>query len=128
MEEVLEILEYENLDCIWLEQFEREVRDGRRKVTKSTFDLHIVRQTASEVTYEDTVEHLSESEREVTWLIFALAGYLAHEVYETVLFMLLDSLETIDADKIETLIKYLEGYSDFLVVALLPEDAAPLEG
>ena len=128
METVLEILEYDNLERIWLERVEREVREGRRTVQKGVFELHIVRQTASGTTYEDTIDHLSESEREVTGLVFALAGYLAHEVYETVPFMLLDSLEAIDADRIATLIEYLEGYSDYLVVALLPEDAAGLEG
>ena len=128
METVLEILEYDNLERIWLERVEREVRQGRRKVQKGVFELHIVRKTASGTTYEDTVDHLSESEREVTGLVFALAGYLAHEVYETVPFMLLDSLEAIDADRIATLIEYLEGYSDYLLVALLPEDAAGIEG
>lgn len=58
-----------------------------------------------------------------------LAGYLAHEVYETipVPFMILNSLEAIDANCIAKLIDYVEGYSDYLVVALLPEDAAALE-
>jgi chromosome segregation ATPase len=127
METVLNLLEYDNLARIWLERTEQEVRQGRRKVTKSVFDLHIVRQTESGATYEDVVENLSESEREVTGLIFALAGYLAHEVYESVPFMLLDSLEAIDSNRIATLIEHLEGYSDFLVVALLPEDAQALD-
>jgi len=72
------------------------------------------------------VEHLSESEREVTGLIFALAGYLAHDVYEDVLFMMLDSLEAIDSERITTLVEYFSEYADYLVVALLPEDAAAL--
>jgi DNA repair exonuclease SbcCD ATPase subunit len=126
MDSVLEILGYSNLERIWLERVEREVREGRRKVTKSVFELHIVRQTDGGATYEDTIEHLSESEREVTGLVFALAGYLAHEVYETVPFMLLDSLEAIDSDRIAELVEYMEGFSEYLVVALLPEDAAAL--
>lgn len=76
---------------------------------------------------EDTVDHLSESEREVTGLVFALAGYLVHEVYETVPFMLLDSLEAIDSERIATLVEYVEGFDSYLVVALLPEDAAALD-
>ncbi|WP_181691906.1 archaea-specific SMC-related protein [Natronomonas sp. LN261] len=126
MASVLDILGYSNLERIWLERVEQEVREGRRKVTKSVFELHIVRQTDSGVTYEDTIDHLSESEREVTGLVFALAGYLAHEVYETVPFMLLDSLEAIDSDRIAALVEYVEGFSEYLVVALLPEDAAAL--
>ena len=126
MDSVLDILEYSNLERIWLERVEREVRDGRRKVSKSVFELHIVRETASGATYEDTIDHLSESEREVTGLVFALAGYLAHEVYETVPVMLLDSLEAIDADRIARLVEYIDGLSQYLVVALLPEDATML--
>jgi hypothetical protein len=78
---------------------------------------------------QQTVYHLSEpaySDCEVTRLVFALAGYLVHEVHETVPVMLLDSLEAIDSDRIAVLIEYVADYSDYLVAALLPEDAAAL--
>ncbi|PGF14278.1 chromosome segregation protein SMC [Natrinema sp. CBA1119] len=127
MDTVLNLLGYDNLDRIWIERVEREVREGRRKVTRSVFDLHVIRQTENNTTYEDTINHLSESEREVTGLIFALAGYLAHEVYETVPVMILDSLEAIDSERIAELVEYLSDYSDYLVVALLPEDAVSLD-
>lgn len=126
MDSVLEMLDYDNLDRIWLERIEREVREGRRKIKKSGFELHIIRTSDSGAAYEDTVDHLSESEREVTGLVFALAGYLAHEVYEDVPFMLLDSLEAIDSRRIAALIEYLTNYTRYLLVALLPEDAAAL--
>lgn len=127
MGEVLDLLDYANLERIWIEQAEREVRDGRRKTTKSTFDLHVVRSTDAGATYEDTIDHLSESEREVTGLIFALAGYLVHDVHEIVPFMLLDSLEGLDSDRIDDLIDYLQQYTEYLVVALLSDDAAALD-
>jgi len=127
MERVLDILGYENLERIWIERTEREVREGRRKVQKSHFDLHVVRNTESGAAYEDTVDHLSESEREVTGLVFALAGYLVHDVHEVVPFVLLDSLEAIDSNRIAALVDYFEGYPEHLVVALLPEDAAALD-
>ncbi|MGZ0747281.1 archaea-specific SMC-related protein [Haloparvum sp. AD34] len=126
MDTVLEMLEYANIDQIWVERTEREVREGRRKVTKSEFDLHVIRSTTDGVTYEDKFTHLSESEREVTGLVFALAGYLVHDVYEDVPFMLLDSLEAIDSDRIAKLVDYLQEYADYLVVALLPGDAQAL--
>lgn len=126
MDTVLEMLDYDNLDRIWLERVEREVREGRRKVTKSAFELHVIRTSASGAAYEDTVDHLSESEREVTGLVFALAGYLAHEVYEDVPFILLDSLEAIDSERIAALVEYLTDYTSYLLVALLPEDATAL--
>jgi DNA repair exonuclease SbcCD ATPase subunit len=126
MAEILDILGYENIERIWLERTERQVRKGRRKVTESTFELHIVRSTPDGTTLEDTVNHLSESEREVTGLIFALAGYLVHDVHEVLPVMLLDSLEAIDSDRIAALIEYFEQYVEYLLVALLPEDAGAL--
>jgi chromosome segregation ATPase len=119
METVLDRLEYENLERVWIE---RKTADG----AESAFDLHVVRSTADGSVYEDTVDHLSESEREVVGLVVALAGYLVHDVHETVPVMLLDSLEAIDADRIAALVEYFADYAPFLLVALLPEDARAL--
>lgn len=58
--------------------------------------------------------------------MFALAGYLAHELYEKVPFMFLDSLEAIDARRIAALVEYLNDYTNYLLVTLFPEDAAAL--
>lgn len=127
MDTVLDILDYENIERIWIERTRREVRDGRGKKSKSSFDLHIVRTSASGSAYEDVVTNLSESEREVTGLVFALAGYLTHDVYRDIPFMLFDSLEAIDSERIATLIEYVKEYTEFLVVALLPEDASALD-
>jgi DNA repair exonuclease SbcCD ATPase subunit len=126
MDTILDLLNYDNIDRIWIERVEREVREGRRKVTRNAFELHVIRSTASGTVYEDTVSNLSESEREVTGLVFALAGYLAHEVYEAVPFILLDSLEAIDSERIATLVEYFAEFADYLLVALLPEDASAL--
>jgi len=126
MDALLDRLAYENLERVWIERTETEVREGRRKVTKDQFELHVVRSTDSETVYEDVVDHLSESEREITGLVFALAGYLVHEVYDHVPFMLLDSIEAVDSDRIARLVDYLSSYSNYLVVALLEEDAQAL--
>ncbi len=127
MDAILDIMEYENLERIWIERVERTVREGRQKVDKTAFELHIVRTTENGAAYEDTIEHLSESEREVTGLIFALAGYLVHDLHEIVPFMLLDSLEAIDSNRIAELVEYFSDYAQYLVVALLPEDAQALD-
>jgi len=126
METVLNILEYNNLDRIWIERREAEVREGRRKVMKTHFDLHIVRSSVDGAAYEDSITNLSESEREVVGLVFALAGYLTHDVHKVVPFMLLDSLEAIDSSRIDRLIDYFHNHADYVVAALLPEDAAAL--
>jgi chromosome segregation ATPase len=124
METVLSALEYDNLARIWIERTEEEVKEGRRTVSANEFALHIVRESEDGAAYEDQLGHLSESEREVTGLVFALAGYLVHDVHEEVPFMFLDSVEAIDSDRIARLIEHFESYPDYLVAALLPEDAA----
>lgn len=121
MATVVEILDYGNLARIWLEYKNPSSRED------ATFDLHVTRQTDDDTTYEDSVEHLSESEREVTGLVLALAGYLVHNVHEEMPFILLDSLEAIDSERIAQLVEYLEQYASYIVVALLPEDAAALD-
>lgn len=126
MAAVLDVLEYDNIERIWIERRETEVREGRRKVSQTRFDLHVVRSGPDGSAYRDTVDHLSESEREVTGLVFALAGYLVHDVHETVPFIVLDSLEAIDSDRIAAIVEYLREYAEYLVVALLPEDASAL--
>jgi DNA repair exonuclease SbcCD ATPase subunit len=122
---LLDALEYDNLERIWIERREPE-RGSSDPTDAGEFELHVVRRTDEDVVYEDTVEHLSESEREVTGLVFALAGYLSHEVYERVPFVLLDSLEAIDSERIARLVDYFADYAPSVVVALLPEDAATL--
>jgi len=127
MTAIIDRLAFDNLERVWIERVERDVREGRQTVTKATFDLHVIRATEAGAVYEDTVDHLSESEREVVGLVFALSGYLVHEVYDQVPFMVLDSLEAIDSDRIATLVDYLSQYAPNLVVALLPEDAAAVD-
>lgn len=119
MERVLDILEYENLDRIWSE---RKQLNG-----DSHFDLHVIRTTEDGAAYEDSIQHLSESEREVVGLVFALAGYLVHDVHEKVPFLLLDSLEALHSGRIADLVEYFAEYADSLIVALLPEDAAVVD-
>lgn len=121
METVLDVLGYDNLERIWIERLAEE------DSPEGTFELHVVRTTADGRAYEDVIEHLSESEREVTGLVFALAGYLVHEVYESMPFLLLDSFEAIDSDRIAALVDYMATYADYPVVALLPEDEQALD-
>ncbi len=127
MDAVLEMLGYDNLARIWIERSTEERKQGRQTLEQSVFRLHIVRQTDDGRSYEDSIEHLSESEREVTGLVFALAGYLVHEVYEEVPVMILDSLEAIDSERIAALVEYFSEYVETIVVALLPEDAQALD-
>lgn len=102
MAEILDVLGYENLTRVWIER--RSAEDEASSTT--SFELHIVREAADGSVYEDRLEHLSESEREVVGLVVTLAGYLVHDVADTVPFMLLDSLETIDAARIDRVVDH----------------------
>ena len=126
METILGVLDYANIERIWIERTEQTVREGRRTVQRGVFDLHVIRSTEEGTTYEDAIAHLSESEREVTGLVFALAGYLVHDLHESLPFIVLDSLEALDSNRIAALVEYFGEYAEYLVVALLPEDAAAL--
>lgn len=127
MSDLLGLLEFENIARVWIERKADESGRGRGTASR-VFDLHVVRESADGTVYEDQVSNLSESEREVVGLVVALAGYLVHEVHGSVPFMLLDSLEAIDAERIARLVDYFAEFVPFLVVALLPEDAAALPG
>lgn len=120
MDDILTVLEFDNLARVWIE---RRTSDSGRGESDTTFELHIVREDESGTVYEDIVDNLSESEREVIGLVVALSGYLAHEVYEDIPFILLDSLEAIDSDRISAIVAYFREYTSYLLVALLPEDA-----
>jgi len=121
--DVLDLLDYDNIDRVWIERTVEDADPARAE----SFDLHVAR-SGPEGRYEDTVDTLSESEREVIGLLVALPGYLIHDVHETVPFVLLDSLEAIDADRTAALVDYFADHAPYLVVALLPEDAAALDG
>lgn len=121
METILDQLKYQNIARVWIE---RKVPDTQRSGTVTgKFDLHVIRDDETGA-YEDTVETLSESEREVIGLVVALAGYLVHDVASEIPFMILDSVEAIDANRLVDLISHFKEHVPFLTVALLPEDAA----
>jgi hypothetical protein len=90
-------------------------------VEERVFDIHVVREDEEGTVYEDDVSNLSESEKEVAGLVFALSGYLAHEVHEELPFMLLDSLSALDANRVADLLDYFEDHVSYLVAAVLPE-------
>jgi predicted nucleic acid-binding Zn-ribbon protein len=119
MEDLIDRLEYDTIARVWLE---RQTSDDN---SDSTFELHIVREAEDGSVYEDTAATLSESEREVIGLVVALAGYLVHDVDREVPFLLLDSVEMIDGQRLADLLKYIQERTEveFLSVALLPKDA-----
>ncbi|WP_181684844.1 archaea-specific SMC-related protein [Halorhabdus salina] len=119
MDELLDILQYDNITRVWIEKRSSQNSPG----PDSIFELHVIREAVDGAGYEETIDNLSESERELIGLVFALAGYLTHEVYEDVPFILLDSLEAIDAERTAKLVDHFSEYADVLLVALLPDDA-----
>ena len=58
--------------------------------------------------------------------MFALAGYLIHDIHEVAPVIILDSLEAIDSARTARVVEYFQTYTEYLVVALLPEDVEML--
>jgi len=123
MDDLVEVLQYKTLSRVWVERLAED------RKTESEFELHIVREGDDGTVYEDTVDTLSESEREVVGLVIALAGYLVHDVASDVPFLLFDSVEMIDADRMAALLEYVTSQTevDFLVAALLSKDTEAIQ-
>lgn len=115
MDAILERLNFENIARIRLERYTHDSHE-------SSFELKIARTSETGTVYEDTIQTLSESERETIGLVVALAGYLVHGVSSEAPFILLDAVEPIDGDRINSLIEYFSQYSKYLIAAVLPED------
>ena len=122
MQEVLEALDYDAIERIWLER--RSDRNGAD--SDSAFELHIVRADDEGTVYDDTVDSLSKSEREVIGLVVALAGYLVHDVGEAVPFLVVDAVEMFDAGRIDGLMELFDEHAEYVVAAVLPEEAYEL--
>jgi hypothetical protein len=125
MEKVPRLLGYDNLERVWIEWVKRQTK-GRQTGEETVFELRVVRATETGTVYEDIIDHLSKSEREVIGLTFALVGYLTHNLHETVLVILLGSLEAIGPERVADFVAYFPDYIPYLLVALLPEDAQAL--
>ncbi|GAB3686797.1 AAA family ATPase [Salinarchaeum chitinilyticum] len=122
MERVVDVLDYENIARIWIDH-----KPGDAVAEPGTFELTVVREGDDGAVYEDSVRTLSESERKVVGLVLALSGYIVHSVYDDVPFVVLDSVEAIDAERIAELLGYFGQRTGFLITALLPEDAAVVQ-
>lgn len=122
MNDLLSAMNYGNIARVWLE---RKVSQGEDQA--SSFVLHVVRESNDGTVYEDTIDTLSESEREVIGIVVALAGYFVHEVDEQIPFVLLDSVESIDADRLSILFEHIRQEVPFVLAAVLPEEAESIQ-
>ena len=123
MQRVIDEVEYENIERV---RVERLVDGDGGVASRTEFEPHVVRSTEDGSACEDTIETLSESEREVVGLTVALAGYLAHDVAVKVPVVVIDAVETLDAERIRGLLTYFEQHADYVVAAVIPEEADEL--
>ncbi|AOW79421.1 chromosome segregation protein SMC [Halodesulfurarchaeum formicicum] len=121
MEDLIDILGYENISRVWLE---RIVENGPEA---AEFAIHVVREAEDGSVYEDSLSTLSESEREIIGIMISVSGYFVHGLDKEIPLMLFDSVEVIDATRLEALLEYISEYAPYLIVALLPEEAAAIE-
>lgn len=112
-------LGYENIGRIWLERIHKD--DSTEANPDTVFKLHTVREVDGN-TAESPVGTLSESERELVGVTLALAGYVAHGVGEYMPILLLDSLEAIDAHRVDAMLDYISDHAEHVVATTLPED------
>ncbi|WP_433634203.1 archaea-specific SMC-related protein [Halomicrococcus sp. NG-SE-24] len=124
MQQVIDRLAYENVERVWIERLTGA--DGKTH-SRTDFELHVVRSTDDGAAYEDTIDTLSKSEREVVSLVVALAGYLAHEVATEIPIVVVDAVEMLDADRIRGLLTHFEQHADYVVAAVLPAEAGELD-
>lgn len=124
--DLIDLLDYGNIARVRLTRHVGET--GGKSDADTEFRLHIVREHDDGVATEDRVENLSESEREIIAITFALAGYFAHDIHETMPFVLFDSVEMIDGERLNRLFEYFHGRTEYIVAALLEEDARAVEG
>jgi len=70
---------------------------------------------------EVSLDALSEGERELIGLVAALAGYEAYDVADRVPVLVLDGLSGLADGNLHTLVDYLDGRAEYLVVTAHPE-------
>jgi chromosome segregation ATPase len=126
MQAVLDTLRYDAIERVWLERRAGEATG--HVATDATFELHVVRSTEDGAAYDDTVENLSKSEREVIGLVVSLAGYLAHDVGEQIPFIVVDAVEMFDAERIRGLVEQFGDHAEYVVATVLPEEHERLRG
>lgn len=124
MQHVLDTLGYQSIEQIWVER----LSTGDQASSQTEFELHVVRATEEGTVYDDTVDSLSKSEREVIGLVVALAGYLVHDVSREIPFIVVDAVEMFDADRIQGLMEHFGEHAEYVVAAILPEEQNELDG
>jgi predicted nucleic acid-binding Zn-ribbon protein len=82
----------------------------------STFELVVAREGR-----EASLDALSEGEVELLGVVAALAGHEAYDVGETVPVILVDGLGGLAAENLATLVSFLDGRADHLVLTAYPE-------
>lgn len=117
-EKMKELTKYfgDELSKIWIEKEIKGKKKGSNIIDDSIFRIRIERENGR----EDTVENLSESEREIVGLIFGLSGYLAYNLDAP---LLLDSLGMFDVDNLERLLEEFNEESKFIIATVLPKKA-----
>ena len=105
MDDLLNVLAFERIEHIWL--------DGK-------FNVVIAREVDGQ-TRTDTLEHLTESEREIIGLVLALTGFVTYDVNEITPILVLDLLGAFDAERMRRLVNYLVDETDYLFAAVHPD-------
>lgn len=122
METVVDAFGYTNLERVWIER-KRSSDTQDTSAKNSTFEINIIRRDDTGTVHECQLAHLSESERVVTGILFAVAGYIVHDVADICPVIILDSIEMIDGERVAALLAFLDRHvgSRWTIAALLPD-------
>jgi len=96
-----------------LERFDTGFETAR---LTDTFEIVVARDG-----HEAQLDALSEGELELLGFVAALAGYEAFDVGETVPFLLIDGVESLDDENLHRLVEYFGDRSTYLVITAHPE-------
>ena len=118
MDNLVEVLDYENIGRVWIEKKNVAGEDI------SNFEINVVRDGR-----DDEIGTLSESEQSLVGLVIGLGCYITYDVPSKLPFLLVDSIEQFDSGRIDLMLEYVsdEVGAEYVVTALLPEDAAAIE-
>lgn len=119
LETVVDLLDYDNIERVSV----TARYSGPEESRDTEFGLSISRNIDGIVQSDNNLDHFSGSERAVLGLVVALAAYLVHDVEDTVPVIAIDTVEMIDSDRLNTLLQHFGSRVEYLIAALLEEDA-----
>jgi len=117
LQTLVEAIDPEPVEDVWLER--RGVNSGAvdRGPDRTVPALYVSRDPGTEADSGDTVENVGTDCRSVAAFLTRLAGYIVHDVHETVPFMLVEPPDCLGEESVERTIEQLSSAPEYLIVS-----------